>query len=85
VVEGVVVDIILGALVVEVDLFLTVELARALVLNMGRHDLAADLLELSDGAIESTDSGVNIILSVIDNSSLLLEFKVPRPVGVVTS
>jgi len=34
-VEGVVVNVILGALVVKVDLLLTVELAAALVFNLG--------------------------------------------------
>jgi len=44
--EGVIVDIILGALVIEVDLLLAVELTVALMLKVWGKDIAEDILVL---------------------------------------
>jgi len=85
VLEGVVVNIVLGALIIEVDLLFAMELTVALVLNLGVKDLLEDNLVLSNGASKSNFGEANIFSSLSCRISCVLVFHQPAPVGVITS
>jgi len=85
VVEGVIVDIILSALVIEVDLLLAVELTVALMLNLGSEDLTEDILVLVNGNLEANRGNFDIFFGLNDDIRGLLVFEIPAPVSVVAA
>lgn len=85
VVERVVVDIILGALVIEVNLLFAVELTVALVLKLGAESHGKDIEVLLFGNIKFNFGLPQIISSHNDKIIRLIFLDFPAPVSVVTA
>lgn len=85
VVEGVVVDVVLRALVVEVHFLFAVELALPGVLLAGADDVFPHLDQFELGALKAGDGYVDLNACVYHVVIGLLVLACPRPVGVISA